>query len=242
MFRFDGATKNFKLYYDGQHYVGEKRFDNVQDLVADGLITYYLESKAADYIASLSSRSNYADSPYFAFNTMKKRQMQSVPKDSPAPPGGGGIAQPVNASGVSNFSNAVSSNNAANTAVNAMAPSGDAVDGKSNGVAHQRVTKASFPVDGRISSFLDNRRSESSPVTEPQSASSAQINSSQLASQSSSIAPPSQHTSSQLSSPLLHADQRRSPAESRLNRGISSAENSVRFFYFRRVRRRYYIC
>ena len=45
--RFEGVTKNFKLYYDGQHYVGEKRFDTIQDLVADGLITFYLESKAS---------------------------------------------------------------------------------------------------------------------------------------------------------------------------------------------------
>ena len=57
-------TKNFKLYYDGQHYVGEKRFDSVHDLVADGLITFYLESKAADYISMMSTQSNYADSPY----------------------------------------------------------------------------------------------------------------------------------------------------------------------------------
>ena len=71
-FRFEGVTKNFKLYYDGQHYVGEKRFDTVQDLVADGLITFYLESKAADYIAALSSQSNYAESPYVAYNTHKK--------------------------------------------------------------------------------------------------------------------------------------------------------------------------
>ena len=46
-YRFEGVTKNFKLYYDGQHYVGEKRFDTIQDLVADGLITFYLESKAS---------------------------------------------------------------------------------------------------------------------------------------------------------------------------------------------------
>ena len=82
LFRFDGVTKNFKLYYDGQHYVGEKRFDTVQDLVADGLITFYLESKAADYIAALSSKSNYAESPYVAYNTQKKYQMAaaSAPK------------------------------------------------------------------------------------------------------------------------------------------------------------------
>jgi len=76
--RFDGVTKNFKLYYDNQHYVGEKRFDTMQDLVADGLITFYLESKAADYIASLSSESNYAESPYVAYNTQKKFQMAAA--------------------------------------------------------------------------------------------------------------------------------------------------------------------
>lgn len=27
--RFSGLTKNFKLYYDGQHYVGEKKFDTI---------------------------------------------------------------------------------------------------------------------------------------------------------------------------------------------------------------------
>ena len=74
-FRFEGVTKNFKLYYDGQHYVGEKRFDTINDLVADGLITFYLESKASDYIATLSSHSNYAESPYVAYNTHKKQQL-----------------------------------------------------------------------------------------------------------------------------------------------------------------------
>ena len=76
-------TKNFKLYYDGQHYVGEKRFDEVHDLVADGLITFYLEAKAADYIAALSSQSNYAESPYgvYTCNTQKKR----VGAPTPAP-------------------------------------------------------------------------------------------------------------------------------------------------------------
>ena len=67
--------KNFKLYYDGKHYVGEKRFDTVQDLVADGLITFYLESKAADYIATLSSQSNYEESPYIAYASQKKKRL-----------------------------------------------------------------------------------------------------------------------------------------------------------------------
>ncbi|CAH1775714.1 unnamed protein product [Owenia fusiformis] len=70
--RFNGATKNFKLYYDGQHYVGEKRFDTIHDLVADGLITFYLELKAADYIAAIDSQSNYEESPYMAHYSSRK--------------------------------------------------------------------------------------------------------------------------------------------------------------------------
>lgn len=81
--RFDGVTKNFKLYFDNQHYVGEKRFDTVQDLVADGLITFYLESKAADYIAALSSQSNYAESPYVAYNTQKWQMATSGQRRHP---------------------------------------------------------------------------------------------------------------------------------------------------------------
>ena len=79
--RFESVTKNFKLYYDGQHYVGEKRFDTVQDLVADGLITFYLESKAADYIAALANHSNYEESPYMAYNSQRKRRSGGTRKD-----------------------------------------------------------------------------------------------------------------------------------------------------------------
>lgn len=79
--KFDGQTKNFKLYYDGQHYVGEKRFDTVHDLVADGLITFYLESRAPDYIESMSI-SNYAESPYLAYSTKKKRLQRSTTRST----------------------------------------------------------------------------------------------------------------------------------------------------------------
>ncbi|XP_062584419.1 N-chimaerin-like isoform X2 [Saccostrea cucullata] len=75
--RFDNQTKNYKLYYDGQHYVGDKRFDTVHDLVADGLIHFYVELKAADYIASLSNESNYAESPYLAYTDKRKRLHRS---------------------------------------------------------------------------------------------------------------------------------------------------------------------
>ena len=76
-FRFDAQTKNYKLFYDGLHYVGEKRFETVEQLVADGLIYFYLESRAADYIASLSDESNYAQSPYLAYSVKKKRLQKS---------------------------------------------------------------------------------------------------------------------------------------------------------------------
>lgn len=77
IFRFDSQTKNYKLYYDGLHYVGEKRFETVEQLVADGLIHFYIESRAADYIASLSEESNYAQSPYLAYSVKKKRLQKS---------------------------------------------------------------------------------------------------------------------------------------------------------------------
>lgn len=76
-FRFDNQTKNYKLYYDGLHYVGEKRFETVEQLVADGLIHFYIELKASDYIASLSDESNYAQSPYLAYSVKRKRLQKS---------------------------------------------------------------------------------------------------------------------------------------------------------------------
>lgn len=76
--RFNGETKNFKLYYDGQHFVGEKRFDTVYDLVADGLIHFYIELRAADYIKQLSSESTYEESPYMAYNQCRMRHDKTL--------------------------------------------------------------------------------------------------------------------------------------------------------------------
>ena len=44
-FFYDGRVRHFRLYYDkeGHHYTGEKKFDSVEDLVADGLITLHME-------------------------------------------------------------------------------------------------------------------------------------------------------------------------------------------------------
>jgi hypothetical protein len=67
--KFNSQVKYYKLFYDSQtstHYVGEKHFDTLDDLVHDGLISFYLESKASDYIALMACDSEcYTnESPY----------------------------------------------------------------------------------------------------------------------------------------------------------------------------------
>ncbi|XP_032801557.2 N-chimaerin isoform X1 [Petromyzon marinus] len=52
--RFGNQTRNFRLFYDGKHFVGEKRFESIHDLVTDGFITLYVETKAAEYIARMT--------------------------------------------------------------------------------------------------------------------------------------------------------------------------------------------
>ncbi|CAF1150468.1 unnamed protein product, partial [Didymodactylos carnosus] len=83
--RFNLEIKYYKLYYDNSsslHYVGEKRFDLIEDLVHDGLISFYLESKASDYIALMACDSNcYQESPYAQYKTQllsrHQRQQQT---------------------------------------------------------------------------------------------------------------------------------------------------------------------
>ncbi|BFZ22571.1 hypothetical protein BsWGS_25610 [Bradybaena similaris] len=89
--RFNNETKNYKLYYDGKHYVGEKRFDSVHDLVADGLIHFYIELRAADYIKTLSQESNYEESPYKAYK-MKRKRIGTASKTDTSLNGGGAEA------------------------------------------------------------------------------------------------------------------------------------------------------
>ncbi|XP_053646937.1 N-chimaerin isoform X2 [Cherax quadricarinatus] len=63
--RFNNQIKHFRLYYDSKkHYVGEKRFDTLHDLVADGLVTLYIELKAGERLKNISTGS-YANSPYY---------------------------------------------------------------------------------------------------------------------------------------------------------------------------------
>lgn len=78
--RFNKITKNFRLYYDGQHYVGEKRFDTIHDLVADGLITLFMELHASEYIANLSNSCKYEESPYMTLHKRNKVSNRSKPR------------------------------------------------------------------------------------------------------------------------------------------------------------------
>ncbi|KAJ0062241.1 hypothetical protein NL108_002601, partial [Boleophthalmus pectinirostris] len=87
--RFGNQTRNFRLYHDGKHFVGEKRFESIHDLVTDGLITLYIETKAAEYIAKMTINPIYEHVGYTTLNqepTLKKHLPISpdVP-DGPVP-------------------------------------------------------------------------------------------------------------------------------------------------------------
>uniref|UniRef100_A0AAY5K550 Chimaerin n=1 Tax=Esox lucius TaxID=8010 RepID=A0AAY5K550_ESOLU len=82
--RFGNQTRNFRLYHDGKHFVGEKRFESIHDLVTDGLITLYIETKAAEYIAKMTINPIYEHIGYTTLNkepTLKKHlpMCQEVP-------------------------------------------------------------------------------------------------------------------------------------------------------------------
>ncbi|MGH0158200.1 UNVERIFIED_CONTAM: hypothetical protein FKN15_034722, partial [Acipenser sinensis] len=57
--RFGYQTLNYRLFYDGKHFVGEKRFESIHDLVTDGFITLYIETKASEYIAKMTTNPIY---------------------------------------------------------------------------------------------------------------------------------------------------------------------------------------
>lgn len=79
--RFGNQTRNFRLYYDGKHFVGEKRFESIHDLVTDGLITLYIETKAAEYIAKMTINPIYEHVGYTTLNCepAPKRHTQHSP-------------------------------------------------------------------------------------------------------------------------------------------------------------------
>ncbi|CAF0980261.1 unnamed protein product [Adineta steineri] len=80
--KFNNEVKNYKLFFDSQtstHYVGEKHFDTLNDLVHDGLISFYLESKASDYIALMAcdSQCYTNESPYGQYKAQLLHRAQT---------------------------------------------------------------------------------------------------------------------------------------------------------------------
>ena len=78
----NGDVKYYKLFFDSQtstHYVGEKHFDTLNDLVHDGLISFYLESKASDYIAVMACDSQFYtnESPYGQYKAQLLHRAQT---------------------------------------------------------------------------------------------------------------------------------------------------------------------
>lgn len=67
------------MYYDEAGlYVREKRYDCVRSLVADGLVTMYLELRAPQMIQHLPVVS-YNESPYM---TLNKRKLRALTRES----------------------------------------------------------------------------------------------------------------------------------------------------------------
>ena len=54
--------------------MGEKRFESVHDLVTDGLITLYIETKAAEYIAKMTTNPIYE---HLGYTSLLKDKMVS---------------------------------------------------------------------------------------------------------------------------------------------------------------------
>lgn len=83
--RFDQKTKHFKIYYtkDKGHYLQEnfKKFETIQDLVADGLVDFYMRSHvdAGPIIQKMMSQTKhcYEQSPYMTLNRRKLRVLSN---------------------------------------------------------------------------------------------------------------------------------------------------------------------
>lgn len=81
--RFGNRTKHFKIYFkpDWGHFLKEnfKRFDSIHDLVADGLVNFYMQIHAAPIIQSMmtQTKQNYQQSPYMTLNRRKLRALSN---------------------------------------------------------------------------------------------------------------------------------------------------------------------
>ena len=116
---FDDNVLNYKLYYDGTHYVAEKRYDarllarradarllfsqrecacqsrkrrgascrfeSLEMLVADGLISMYVDKYAADYIKRMADEAIYEQSPYSQYHRRAANEYSPRSRPSPQP-------------------------------------------------------------------------------------------------------------------------------------------------------------
>lgn len=80
---FAEQTKHYKIYYksDAGHYLKEdfKRFETIHDLVADGLVNFYMQKHAGPVIQAIMSqtRNCYQQSPYMTLNRRKLRALSN---------------------------------------------------------------------------------------------------------------------------------------------------------------------
>ncbi|XP_075154955.1 rho GTPase activating protein at 5A [Haematobia irritans] len=81
--RFNGKTKHFKIYFkSGEgHFLQEKskHFESVYDLVADGLVSFYMQLHAAPIINEINQQTgnSYQSSPYMTLNRRKLRALSN---------------------------------------------------------------------------------------------------------------------------------------------------------------------
>lgn len=81
--RFNSKTKHFKVYHkqNSGHYLKEdfKRFESINDLVADGLVNFYMQLHAAPIIKSMLTQTKncYQQSPYMTLNRRKLRALSN---------------------------------------------------------------------------------------------------------------------------------------------------------------------
>ncbi|XP_063715680.1 beta-chimaerin-like [Symsagittifera roscoffensis] len=61
VFLLDGSVKNYRIYYNGTHFIDTKEYDTLEELVADGLITLYVESRGREHIEAMSAQPIYDD-------------------------------------------------------------------------------------------------------------------------------------------------------------------------------------
>lgn len=81
--RFGCRTKHYKIYYKSNwgHFLKEdfKRFETIHDLVADGLVNFYMQIHAAPIIQEMmaQTRNCYQQSPYMTLNRRKLRALSN---------------------------------------------------------------------------------------------------------------------------------------------------------------------